>query len=280
MKKSQSVVTATSRGGKWNRVSTGPVVGEREADKDSRSQRERALLQQNGENVNKMQRVRKKAVSEERWRKKNSVDTKERKRTRSNIEETERAIVVAEEKERADAKERKKASVDIKDTNGCVDNSEKKETLLNTNAANSTSVDTKKGESHSEETGLETCVDTSEIKQTDISEGTQTNSPNIVSKKKNSATETATNEDANLVHLKEDVATGSQEVTVVDRPKKRGTPLNNFAERNAAAIERKRQAELIYWKLDMEEIMLKLKRINRSLDARLNKLSQTEQMNF
>lgn len=40
--------------------------------------------------------------------------------------------------------------------------------------------------------------------------------------------------------------------------------------------DRKREAEMIFWKLDMEDIMLRLRRINRSLDAHLKRLSARE----
>ena len=40
--------------------------------------------------------------------------------------------------------------------------------------------------------------------------------------------------------------------------------------------ERKRQAELLFWKLDMEDIMLRLRRINRNLDAHLRRLSENK----
>lgn len=38
--------------------------------------------------------------------------------------------------------------------------------------------------------------------------------------------------------------------------------------------ERIRQAEMLFWRLDMEDIMLRLRRINKSLDARLRRLSE------
>ena len=40
--------------------------------------------------------------------------------------------------------------------------------------------------------------------------------------------------------------------------------------------ERKRQAELLFWKLDMEDIMLRLRRINRNLDAHLRRLTENK----
>ena len=40
--------------------------------------------------------------------------------------------------------------------------------------------------------------------------------------------------------------------------------------------DKKREAEMIFWKLDMEDIMLRLRRINRSLDAHLKRLSARE----
>ena len=38
--------------------------------------------------------------------------------------------------------------------------------------------------------------------------------------------------------------------------------------------ERIRQAEMLFWRLDMEDIMLRLRRINKSLDAHLRRLSE------
>lgn len=40
--------------------------------------------------------------------------------------------------------------------------------------------------------------------------------------------------------------------------------------------ERKRQADLLFWRLDMEDIMLRLRRINKVLDAHLRRLSENE----
>eukprot|EP00795_Rhopilema_esculentum_P002891 gene2891-1128_t len=40
--------------------------------------------------------------------------------------------------------------------------------------------------------------------------------------------------------------------------------------------EKKRQADMIFWKLDMEDIMVRLRRINRQLDAHLTRLSENE----
>ena len=40
--------------------------------------------------------------------------------------------------------------------------------------------------------------------------------------------------------------------------------------------EKRRQADMIFWKLDMEDIMVRLRRINRQLDAHLTRLSENE----
>ena len=40
--------------------------------------------------------------------------------------------------------------------------------------------------------------------------------------------------------------------------------------------EKKRQAELLFWRLDMEDIMLRLRRINKTLDAHLRRLTEKD----
>ena len=65
------------------------------------------------------------------------------------------------------------------------------------------------------------------------------------------------------------------EVTA-EKGKRRRRKKIELAARYDASADRKRQAELVYWELDMEDIMVRLRRVNRALDARLRKLSTTE----
>ena len=67
--------------------------------------------------------------------------------------------------------------------------------------------------------------------------------------------------------------------TVYNVAFKHGTHESEYETAISAAFderEKKRQAEMLFWRLDMEDIMLRLRRINKTLDAHLRRLSDVK----